>query len=171
MDNTLLTLLTIFVGITAIAFVAQAVALIGIGRVVRRLAGRVETVADLVQGHVVPLMGDVRGLVAETRGHLDTAGRNLVEITALARDQVQKADEVLTGFSDGLRLQAIRVDQLVVGILDKLDGVTESVQRAVLTPVRDVSAVINGIRTGVEFFFRHRPSPVVMPRSDDEMFI
>ncbi|MHB8735466.1 MAG: hypothetical protein ACYC6M_09215 [Terriglobales bacterium] len=171
MDNTLLTLLTIFVGITAIAFVAQAVAIIGMGMVVRRLATRVEAVTDMVQTHVVPLVGDVRGLVADSRVHLDMAGRNLVEITAAARNQVLKADAVLTGFSDGLRLQAIRFDELVSGILEKLDGVTEAVQRAVLTPVRDVSAIVNGIRTGVEFFFRHRPSPVAVPRSDDEMFI
>jgi hypothetical protein len=111
-------------------------------------------------------------MVTETRGRLDTTTSNLAEISGLIRDQVQRADEFVAETSDRLRLQLARAEGIVTGIAERIERTTDSLQRGVLRPMQDVNALFQGVRTGLDFFLRHRPSPA--PREtyqDDEMFI
>jgi hypothetical protein len=47
-------------------------------------------------------------------------------------------------------VQADRVDEMVTGTLNSVANATEAVQKAVSGPVRQVGAVLNGLRAGLD---------------------
>lgn len=167
----LLGVLTAFVIITGVAALAQAIVLLVIFQRLSRSGQKLDAVLEKVGERLPPLLEETRAAVAETRSRLEQAGDNLVVISDIARRQMTRADEVVTELSDRLRLQAIRLDESLSAVLNRIEGLVENLQHTVTRPVRDVGALLSGLRTGVDFFFRRRTSPPQHANQDDELFI
>ena len=89
-------------------------------------------------------------------------------IDGAARHRVAKAADLL----DRTRLQIIRIDQMVTGMVEKAQSTAGVVEQNVMTPVHEVSALIAGVRKGLEFLFARRRSAAVSESTQDEqMFI
>lgn len=172
MNSALLIVLIVLVALMAGVFLWQTLILYGLARSLTSVGGRLETLLAETERTLPGLLRDIQAMVTETRGKLEVTTNNLVEISGLIRDQVQRADEFVAETSDRLRLQIARAESVVSGIADRIERTTDSLQRGVLRPVQDVNALFQGVRTGLDFFLRRRPSPA--PREayrDDEMFI
>ena len=74
--------------------------------------------------------------------------------------------------SDRLRLQVIRLDQLLSNTVARVEETTELVQHNVLKPIRELSAILAGVRTGLDFLLRRNKSRADRPATqEEEMFI
>jgi hypothetical protein len=154
-------LLVIFIALAAVAMVGQWLAMQGLAR-------RISTLADKVE----PLLPQVQSLITETRPKLDTVATNLAEMTTLARDQMRRADAFATDFGARLELQMVRVDEALGSCLTTVDTIANAVRQTVLRPMQDANALVHGLRTGLDFFFRRRSGPGARPvYQDEEMFI
>ena len=172
MNSALLIVLIVLIALIAGVFLWQTLILFGIARNLKRVGGRLESLIAETERTLPGLLRDIQTMVSETRGKLEVTTNNLVEITSLIRDQMQRADEFVADVSDRLRQQLAKVEDVVSGIADRIDRTTDSLQKGVLRPVHDLNALVQGFRTGLDFFLRRRPSPA--PREtyqDDEMFI
>ena len=70
------------------------------------------------------------------------------------------------------RSQIVRVDQMVSDLVEKVETTADSVQKGVLGPVNEVSAVVKGVRAGLEFLFsRRRVTNVSEATQDEQLFI
>jgi hypothetical protein len=67
-------------------------------------------------------------------------------------------------------LQVIRADEFVTSTMDKLEETRETVQRTVVSPVRQLSGLMHGLSVGVETFLSRRRRNAG-PVQRDEMFI
>lgn len=168
-------LLVIFVAVAAVALLGQWLVFLGIAR---RLNALSQSVAPLLppleQGtRALPgLVRDLQSLVNDTRPQLQKASANLLEISTLARGQAERFDHFAGDLAERLELQMVRVDEAMGTALGSVEQVTTAVRETVLRPVRDVTAVVEGVRTGLDFFFRRRSSPPSTPvYQDEEMFI
>lgn len=111
-------------------------------------------------------------MVAETRPKLQVVAANVAEVSALARDQLRRADAFASDFAQRLELQMVRVDDALGSAIASVDEIATTMRQTVLRPVRDANALMAGVRTGLDFFFRRRASPAPRPvYQDDEMFI
>ncbi len=170
-------LLLVFVALAAVALLGQCIALLSLSRKVSALADRVTPLLPQVEQSarmLPPLVMEVQAMVAETRPKLQAVATNVAEITVLARDQVRRADAIAGSLADRLELQLVRVDEAVAAALTGFEQITTTFRQTVLRPVQDVNAIVQGLRTGLDFFFRRRPSPTLGPRAvyqDEEMFI
>ena len=54
---------------------------------------------------------------------------------------------------DRTRLQVIRADELLNRTMDRIEETTDVVHRTVVSPVRQLSGLIQGLTAGVEFLF------------------
>jgi hypothetical protein len=78
---------------------------------------------------------------------------------------------------DRARLQVIRGDEIVGRTLDKVEETTDIVHSTVLSPVRRLSALMEGVSAGLEYFFGRkgdrRPTSRegVRAEQEEEMFI
>jgi len=157
-------LLTIFVGLTAIAIVAQAFALVGIYVMSQRLGKQVERFMNETREMMVPIK-----TVAD---NLRTASANLVEIGLSARDQFRLVESMVTDTGEALTVQIERFDRLSQNVMERINETTEIVQDSVVRPAREIAAIAKGLSSGLgAFLFRKGKSTVDQARQDEELFI
>jgi hypothetical protein len=165
MDN-----LTIFIAVTAAAVVIQAGILVAMYLAVRQTSARMEALAAEVKTKVLPTAETAQSILVDLRPKIETIIQNASEASTTIRNQLERLDATVSDIIDRTRLQVIRADELLNRTLDKVEHTTEIVHDTVVSPVRKFSGLMQGLSTGVEFFFsgrnRHRES---MPQ--DEMFI
>ena len=169
--------LTIFIGLTAAAVVLQMLILLALYLVVRKLSARVESVVDETQSRVFPILENAKVMQQDVKNFLETARPkidlildNAAHVTTTARTDVDRVEKTLNDLLDRLRLQVIRADEMVTHTMDRVEETSQRVQRTVMSPVRQVSGIVQAISVGVETFFsnqrRHRNGG-----PSDEMFI
>lgn len=165
--------LTLFIEVTAAAVVLQMLILAAMLALLLRLSSRFQ---DL-QSRALPLIEDSKKLASNVQTLLNTARPrvdkildNASAISTTARTQTQKADVALTAFMDRARLQAIRADEMLTRTLDQVEHTSEKVQSSVLSPVRHLNGVLQGIGVGLETLFQKSRQPK-NGRHNDEMFI
>jgi hypothetical protein len=75
---------------------------------------------------------------------------------------------VVADLVDKTRFQVSRVDRMVSDLVQKVETTADVVQRNVLAPIYEVSAVVKGVRSGLEFLFSRRRAPSVSEATQDE---
>ena len=165
MDN-----LTIFIAVTSAAVVIQAAILVAMYLAVRQTTARTEALANEVRSKVLPTVEMVHSMVEDLRPKVEGIVNNFNESSVMARNQMARLDATMSDLLDRARLQVIRADELVGHALDRVEETGDLVNKTVVSPVRQVSGLLQGLTAGLEFFFsgrrRSRDGSV-----QDEMFI
>ena len=168
-QDTWLILILILVGL---AFLMQAGAMVGIWLTVRKFSEQIEGIRTDVKQRLDPLTQSVTEIVANSRDPLRAITTNLAEISQLLQTRSKDVDTMVADLVDKSRVQIQRLDQMVTGVVEKVENTAATVQRQVLVPVQEISAVIHGIRSGLEFLFaRRRASSVTEATQDEQLFI
>src|SRR5579864_3678527 len=163
--------LPIFIGFTAAAVVIQAGILVAMYLAVRQTAARMETLASEVRTKVLPAAEVVHSMLVEFRPHLETLVANMSESSTLVRTQIERLDATVSDAIDRTRLQVIRADELLNRTLDRVESTTDLVHRTVVSPVRQLAGLVQGITSGLEFLINGRRKRNGIPVPQDEMFI
>jgi len=169
-QNTLLALVVVIVALLGV----QTFALVGLMFAFRRWSSRMEALLTLIEGAVrntEPVLQATRELLVDSREKLNLVSQNIVEISQLAKNQVSRVDALTAEVSDRLRVQIIRVDQLVSNTVTRVEETTETLQRNILTPVREISAILVGVRAALEFLLRRNKTRVERATQEEELFI
>jgi len=170
-------LTSVFILLTGLAVMMQAGILLGMYFAMRKSTELMEGMATEVKTKVVPTIAQAEALLTEIRPKLQVIADNLQESTTVLRDQVQRVDAAVHDAVDRGRLQIIRADELLSRTLDRVEETSDMVHNTVVSPVRQLSALIQGITTGLEFLFggrgrgNGRTREERRPVPQDEMFI
>jgi hypothetical protein len=163
---------TIFVAVTSAAVVIQACVLIAMFVALRKTSGRVDSLAEDIRTKVLPVADTVHAMLLELRPKIESAATNASEATALLHAQVQRLDATVNDVIDRTRLQIIRADDLVTRTMDRVEETTDTVHRAVVSPVRRFAGVVHGLTVGLEqLVSMRRRSREDGDGPQDEMFI
>lgn len=167
MDN-----LTIFIAVTAAAVVIQAGILVAMYLAVRQTGARIEALASEVRTKILPTAETAQSMLVELRPKIEIIATNVSDATTMVRAQLERIDATLSDVIDRTRLQVIRADELVGRTLDRVEQTTDLVHKTVVSPVRQLSGLMQGLTAGLEFLFsRRRRQNDGSPLSRDEMFI
>ena len=160
-----------FVGVTAAAVVLQAGILVGLFLAVRKTSARVEALAAEVQTKVLPTVDMANSMLKDLRPKIETVVENVSESSTMVRAQIERIDATVSDLIDRTRLQVIRADELVNGTMDRLEQTRDVVHKTVISPIRQISGLVQGVTAGLEFLIgsRRRQHDVTVPQ--DEMFI
>ncbi len=137
----------VFLGAIAVAAVLMAIIQIGAVVYAGRLARRVDRLADQVEQEIRPLFATLTAIT-----------RDAARATSLAATQVERADRLMTDFSQ-------RAEQTMT-----------AVQSAVVAPARHGLAIMGGVRAALAALRepRERPASTTSARGeedDDALFI
>jgi ABC-type proline/glycine betaine transport system permease subunit len=160
--------LTVALILVAIAVLMQAGAMLGIWLAFRKIPGQIESVRSDVKARLDPLAQSALEIVNNSREPLRTITANLAEISTLLRERTSSADRVAVELLDKSRSQIVRVDRMVTDLVDRVETTADAVQKGVLGPIHEVSAVFKGVRSGLEFLFRRRRVTNVSEATQDE---
>lgn len=135
---------------TAVGVLIQASVMVGIAIGAFAALKRVNEISKLAEQHVIPMLGTTRQLLDETSPKLKVAAQNVMEISEKAKVQAAHASTAMDDLLKKTESQADRVDEMITGTLNSVAHATASVQRAVSVPVRQMGAVLHGLKVGLE---------------------
>ncbi|HUO25415.1 MAG TPA: hypothetical protein VMU61_07090 [Candidatus Aquilonibacter sp.] len=171
MDN-----LTLFIALTGAAVLLQAGVLVAMYVAMRKSSARMEALAVEVKTKALPTLDTAQAMLTEIRPKLQILLENISETSFAVRSQVQRVDAAVTDVVDRARLQVIRADELLSQTLDRVEETSEMVHKTVVSPVRQLSGLMQGITVGLEFLLgsrgrRNGGSSARRTVPQDEMFI
>lgn len=166
-------LVPLFIILTALAVIIQAGILVALYVAVRKTSGRVEALATEVTTKAVPTIETAQAMLVELRPRVQDIVVNVEQSARTARTQMERLDATVTDIVDRTRLQVIRADELVNRTLDRVEETSDMVHRTVVSPIRQLSGLMQGLSAGLEFFLgRKRRQPRDgMGVPQDELFI
>jgi hypothetical protein len=143
-------LLMVFVGMVAIAMMAQAIALIVMAIGAGKARKRALEIAEEVRLKVMPILDTTHGVIQDSAPKVKIITENLVETSHVVRSKAQEFDVTASDLNMRTRAQAARVDGMVTAVLNTTAEISESLQRAVKVPVREFAGLVNGFKAGVD---------------------
>jgi hypothetical protein len=165
------TLLIAFIAVTSVAVLLQTLILAGMYFSTRKLGKRLEALSTQVEEQVMPMVEKVRGMIDENAPMIHSAITSLTETSSLVRSQAGRIDEAVTEMVGMARKQAVRADELATRTMQRIDITAGVMQHAATFPIRQLSALKDGVVAGLREFFGGRKSRRAKPVPGDEMFI
>lgn len=166
-DHTLLTLLTVFVFLAAIAMLIQAGTLLGLFIVAKRIQEKV----SVMTGPITGLIDTSKKTLQMVEGHVDRIGSSSTAILDTTKQQLAKVDELLTDASTRAKVQMERAEMVLDDTMGRVQHTVSFVQSGVIRPVREVQGIVTGIRTALTHLGRGGRPTVDHATADEEMFI
>ena len=157
-------LLTLFIALTAAAVMLQAGLLLSLYLMWKRLTGQV----DLTLAQVRDLIPTLHTITL----NLKTVSEDIVDVGNVARQQAHLVEEMIGDTGRTLQSQLERVDRMSHDVGERVNETLDIVQRSIIRPVREVSALARGVSRGFEVLLHRKDrSPVDQARQDEELFI
>ena len=167
-------LAVIFMGLTTVAIVVQVCVLGGIFISIKKMASNVERVRFDMDKKIDPALTEFRDVLGDAKQvlqNLRTAAENFAGISETVRYQVERVNTVIEDTTDRARDQIARADEVITDAIEKMEATSAVVQQNVLAPIREVSALIRGVSGGLHFLFARRKNQVDAVHQDEELFI
>jgi hypothetical protein len=164
--------LTAFVIVTSLAVVIQAAILFAMFQALRQLRQAVIRIDTRIKENFHPLLRSITSVADAVREPVRVLLSNLADISGLLRQRSEAADAVAGELLDRFRAQALYVDELLTTTLERAQAAVDTVERGVLAPVRELSALLAGVRRGLEFFVgKRRRRTDERTQQEEELFI
>jgi hypothetical protein len=173
MDNWLI----IFVGVTAAAVVIQAIVLTATYLRLRRIDNEMGELRQRFNDRVDPLLDRLDDILRTFQGSWHRILGDLAAISGTARAQVEKFDRLTDDVADRARGEIIRLDEVLARAITTVETTGEKIEQSLATPVREVAAVVAGIKTALAVLGerrragRARPDTLPEAMADEELFI
>jgi ElaB/YqjD/DUF883 family membrane-anchored ribosome-binding protein len=165
-QQTLLTVMTAFVIIAAVALIIQAAMLAGIYKASRGLQENVQRLLPKIEG----VLETSRKTIEDSRRQIADITSKTSEILDTTRQQVHRIDEFLNDATARARVQMDRAEMVLDDAMVRTQRTVAVVEGGILKPIVQIQGVAAGIKTAITFLLRGRPNPEDA-HSDEEMFI
>ena len=165
----------LFIVVAALTLVVQAGILVLLFYQLRKTSESVNKMVGDLHSRMGPILTRTQIMLDETQPKISALVEDASHIVYLTRTQAQKFDRIATEASDRLRGQLVHVDRILTGTLEAVEDAGSQVRRSFWGPVHKASALVQGIKIGLDVLRSRRSSP--SPASDaaveqeDELFI
>ena len=165
-------LVTWFIAIATIAIIIQMGILIAMFVQMRVAVRQFTRIGNQLQARIDPILVRTNHILEDSEDRIRSIMSDGAELTRLARSQAQKVDRVFTDAVERLRAQVVRADQILTGTLEVIEDAGTSFRSKVWEPFHQASAVLKGVKAGLDFIRgqRRRPEPDAATQ-DEELFI
>jgi hypothetical protein len=162
-----------FIVIAAIAIVMQMTTMLVMFLQLRKSLEHFTRLSTDLQSRVDPILNRVNRILEDSEGRISSVMGDTAEITRLARGQAQKIDRVFTDTIERLQVQVIRADQILTGAMEVVDEAGSKFRNTLWGPIRQASAVVKGIKTGLDMLRRQQSGRTESDGAsqDEELFI
>ena len=165
------TWIAVFVCVAAAAIVLQAAILVAMFFQMRRITERMERFTADLESRLSPILNRVHILLEDTQPKISEMVADAAHVVYLARAQAQKVDRVFTEAADRLRGQLVRADHILTGALEAVEDAGTKFTHSVWRPVQKMSALMQGIKVGIDLLRSRRRRPEEPLEQEEELFI
>jgi hypothetical protein len=143
-------LLLIFVGMVAVGMVVQAIAVIVMAAGAAKASKRALDIAEEMRDKIMPVVATTHEILRDSGPKVKIITENLVETSHIVRSKAAEFDATASDLNMKTRAQAARVDGMVTSVLNTTADISETLQRAVKVPVREIAGLVNGFKAGLD---------------------
>ncbi|MCU1243053.1 MAG: hypothetical protein JWO71_3779 [Candidatus Acidoferrum typicum] len=166
------TWLQVFIVVASVAIVVQAAMLTAMFLQIKRLSERLERFTGDLESRLTPILSRVQIFLDDTQPKISEMVADAAHVVYLARAQAQKVDRVFTEASDRLRGQLVRADRILTGAMEAMEDAGSKFTHSVWRPVQKVSALMQGIKVGIDLLRSRRAKRPEEPlEQEEELFI
>jgi methyl-accepting chemotaxis protein len=167
------TWLQVFIVVASVAIVLQAAMLAAMFLQIKRLSERLERFTADLESRLNPILSRVQIFLEDTQPKISEMVADAAHVVYLARAQAQKVDRVFTEASDRLRGQLARADRILTGAMEAMEDAGSKFTHSVWRPVQKVSALMQGIKVGIDLLRSRRANrrPEEPLEQEEELFI
>jgi len=165
--------LQVFIVVASVAIVIQAAVLTAMFFQMKRLSERLERFTGDLESLLTPILSRVQIFLEDTQPKISEMVADAAHVVYLARAQAQKVDRVFTEASDRLRGQLVRADRILTGAMETMEDAGSKFTHSVWRPVQKVSALMQGIKVGIDLLRARRANrrPEEPLEHEEELFI
>lgn len=141
------------------------------GPVIDQVQGTITTVRDSVEKISTQTKDAFEKVTIESRAVAAAVAASSQEISRLAQHQAEQLSQTLDYTTTTIQRQVTEMDSLLIRTHDRFDDTTREVQATVLEPMRELSAMLVGLRRMLETLFGRHRKPIDQAYQDEELFI
>jgi hypothetical protein len=163
-----------FIVVAALAIIIQSAMLVGMFFQIKTTMREITKVTNEFQNRMGPILLRVSRILDDSEERIHSIMSDASEITRVARTQAQKVDRVFSEALERLRIQIQRADQILTGTLEVIEDTGSKFKNSVWRPVQQASALIKGIKVGIDILRGRRGEPAdggPPVTEDEELFI
>jgi 5-hydroxyisourate hydrolase-like protein (transthyretin family) len=161
-----------FIVVATIAIVIQMAILLAMFVQMRVAMRQFMRIASDLQARIDPILVRVNRMLEDSEDRIASIMGDAAELTRLTRTQAQKVDRVFTDAADRLRDQIIRADRILTGALEVVEEAGSTFRRTLWQPFNQISAIIKGLKAGLDVIRGQKPRSSAEPATqDEELFI
>jgi hypothetical protein len=163
--------------VSTVALIVQVTILALLFFEAKRTMEKVNRATDDLNARVGPMLTRVQLLLDDTQPKITGMVNDASHVVYLARGQAQKVDRVMTDAADRLRGQIVHADRILTRALEAVEDAGIQMRRSVLQPVKRASALLTGIKVGLDMLRSRRSSSGTTPpdepseQQEEELFI
>ncbi len=165
--DALLYVMTGAVIVAAAALIFQAALLLGMYKSWKDIREQVTIIA----GHTESFVQSAQLSLEQSRKQISEVAAKSSQVLDLAHRQLVRVDEVMGEATYRARTQMERVELVLDDAVSRMNEAITLLNKGVIRPVREVTAVAAGIEAGLRYLFRSQRRTVERATSDEEMFI
>jgi len=166
----------LFIVVAALTLIIQAGVLVLLFVQLRKTTESVNKMMGDLHSRIGPILTRTQIMLDETQPKIAALVEDASHIVYLTRTQAQKFDKIATEASDRLRGQLVHIDRILTGTLEAVEDAGSTFRRSFWGPVQKASALVQGIKIGLDVLRSRRSSPSPSTRDttveqEDELFI
>jgi len=164
----------IIVAAVAVTMLLQAIALLAIFGAVHKAAQAVRKDVEELRSTVVPVIDNVRTLLASTSPKIEAAAADLAAVSHNLRRQTADVQVAANGILERVKSQSARLDSMLTRIFDALDHATGFMTSTVSRPMRQLAGLLASAKAVVESLRNDAPGTHAhgdQPGGDKDMYV
>ena len=166
----------LFIVVAALTLIIQAGVLVLLFVQLRKTTESVNKMVGDLHSRLGPILTRTQIMLDETQPKISALVEDASQIVYLTRSQAQKFDKIATEATDRLRGQLVHIDRILTGVLEAVEDAGSQFRRSFWGPLAKASALVQGIKVGLDVLRSRRSSPASSTREtvveqEDELFI
>ncbi|HWC19529.1 MAG TPA: hypothetical protein VG498_21130 [Terriglobales bacterium] len=148
--------LTVFIAVTSVAFVLQVSILLSMYLSMRRTFARLQQIASDLHLRLHPVIENTRDILADATPKVKEISSNLVEVSETLKTQTTTFVDAAVEMALRAKNKVVQADDALTRTLERVEKTTGAVQSTVLSPVRQVNGILQGISVGIGAFLNQK---------------
>lgn len=171
-NETLLIVLVVFVALTGIALITQAIVMLVAFLAMRKTIVSLHSDVQEMRTSVMPLLSMSKDLIEKVAPKVESIATDMADLTQRFREQSADLQATTTEILDRVHRQTARVDTIVTGVIDGIEYATTVVADSVSRPVRQITAMLASAKAFLSVLTTgRRPGQQPEVVADQDMFV
>jgi hypothetical protein len=168
------TLLIIFAFAIALSVVFQAFFFWRLADSTKLLMNRLDRVSTELESDAKEILDQLRSIVASVE-HLKHVSEGFEsranELNVMFGERVRDIDQLVGTLLEVGSKQAEKVDAVITDTVEKFEETTAVIQQDIVKPVIEMSSLVKGLKTGLEYLFSKKQIRADNKYPEDQLFI